>query len=707
MSTSTTLNLLALALSVFNTIVLLWLGLTILLNAERRVLGVWLVGGSLVLAAFFFVSHTVILQRGVAYPDWQFRFWWKAGVLPAHLLPYAWYMVMLWYAGFWQSTDSPLRRRHRRPGWLTTLLMVVGLGLLVAIPASSESVGEAGLVSAVAPGGRYARPFVILLAIGFSGYILLCLTLALDVVRRPGPASRIMGDLARRRAQPWLAAATGFMLGVTLLVTWSLMWISRNLLDGSYFLWQPRTFNVLAVFDVAILLLLTGASILVGQAAVAYEIFTGQTLPRQGLRRQWRLLLLFGGFYSVAVGGLLVFDLPPVLGLLLLTLASTGFAALLAWRAYAERERTMRSLRPFVANPRLVDQLLSERAGHTADIRPAFEALCRDVLGAPAAFLFPRGSAAALVDRPLAYPDTQPPPPLDRLPGAPVPGGPLCFPVDRTLLRGGGWGIPLWNERGLIGLLLLGNRPGDALYTQEEIEIARASGERMIDTLAGAEIARRLVALQRDRMVQSQLLDQRTRRVLHDDVLPQLHTAMLGLADHTHQIEILDLLQDAHKRIADLLRELPAAAVEPVQTHGLWGAIERLVAEEMDGTFDTSELQADEAARARMAHLPPLTADVLYHAVREAVRNAARHGRGAGSEQPLHLSVRAAVENGLTLTIADDGVGGASGGDGGHGLTLHGTLMAVVGGELAVDSEPGRGTRVRLWIGSWELGVRS
>jgi len=53
------------------------------------------------------------------------------------------------------------------------------------------------------------------------------------------------------------------------------------------------------------------------------------------------------------------------------------------------------------------------------------------------------------------------------------------------------WAIPLWSERGLIGILLLGEKVNGGLYTQEEIEIARASGERLIDTRASAELGHR------------------------------------------------------------------------------------------------------------------------------------------------------------------------------------------------------------------------
>ncbi len=47
MSGNFSLDWLTLAVSLFNTILLLWLGLTVLLNAERRSWGIWMAGGGL------------------------------------------------------------------------------------------------------------------------------------------------------------------------------------------------------------------------------------------------------------------------------------------------------------------------------------------------------------------------------------------------------------------------------------------------------------------------------------------------------------------------------------------------------------------------------------------------------------------------------------------------------------------------------------
>src|SRR5439155_25530159 len=105
----------------------------------------------------------------------------------------------------------------------------------------------------------------------------------------------------------------------------------------------------------------------------------------------------------------------------------------------------------------------------------------------------------------------------------------MCIALEPARYGDATWAVPLWSERGLIGVLLLGEKRNGGLYTQEEIEIARASGERLIDTQASAEMARRLMALQRQRLMESQVVDRRTRRMLHDDVLPRIHAAILAL----------------------------------------------------------------------------------------------------------------------------------------------------------------------------------
>ncbi|MBA3531373.1 MAG: hypothetical protein H0T73_05565, partial [Ardenticatenales bacterium] len=458
----------------------------------------------------------------------------------------------------------------------------------------------------------------------------------------------------------------------------------------------------------AISSLIAVAIIFLGQAIVAYEIFTGKALPRRGLRRHWRnaiiLALGYGGFVALSQ----VLQLRLSYSLLLATILMTLFYALLNWRSYAERERYIDHLRPFVASQRLYEHLLVPTAPHEIDIATPFRALCRDVLGTRVAYLAAVGSLAPLVGPPLSYPASQEPATLpwlsDLLPQFTSPQM-RCVALEPAQNGGALWAIPLWSERGLIGVLLLGEKRDGGLYTQEEIEIAGASGERLIDTLASTQMAQRLMALQRKQLAASQVLDQQTRRVLHDDVLPCLHTAMISMNGASP--ESVALLTDAHRQISNLLHDMPTSTAPEVGRWGLVGALQQLLEHELGRAFDEvswqAELRAEQAART----IPSLTAEVIFYAAREVIRNAARYGRGADSTRPLHLRVSVEWRDGLALLIEDDGVGmervGPSRGGSGQGLALHSTMMAVIGGALLAESAPGRYTRVTLTLpqGAW------
>ena len=165
------------------------------------------------------------------------------------------------------------------------------------------------------------------------------------------------------------------------------------------------------------------------------------------------------------------------------------------------------------------------------------------------------------------------------------------------------WAVPLWSERGLIGVLLLGEKRDGGLYTQEEIEIARASGERLIDTQASAEMARRLMALQRERLAHSQVLDRRARRVLHDDVLPRLHAALLTLnSGQTGEVSVL--LTEAHRQIADLLHDMPTVTAPEVARWGLVGALRQVVEQETGARLRRGHVGGRAGGGARSAHHP-------------------------------------------------------------------------------------------------------
>jgi signal transduction histidine kinase len=382
----------------------------------------------------------------------------------------------------------------------------------------------------------------------------------------------------------------------------------------------------------------------------------------------------------------------------------TVFYALLGRRSYTERDSFLEVLRPFVTSQRLYERVTA--GGETpieADAAGPFRALCSEILGCDCAALIATGPMAALWGPALNYPEGfSPSLPLPETTGGS--GRPSVVNLEAGRADRLRWALTLSSRRGPIGLLLLGEKRGGSLYTQEDFEIAQAACERFLDTQSSAELTRRLVAIQRERLVGSRILDRKTRRVLHDEILPSLHASLLALSGRPRgdpeSEKALTELAGTHRRISQLLHETPSAPPSEDLSGGIVEALHRLLEEEMPGSFDEVtwqvDPQSDQAARA----LPPMYLEVWFYAAREAVRNAAKYGRGADGSRPLHLAVTLSGYGSLELAIEDDGVGVQSitpaQDASGQGLALHSTMLAVIGGELTVENRVGGGTVVRL-----------
>jgi signal transduction histidine kinase len=701
------------SLSLFNTISFLWLGFTVLLNVERRRWGTWAAGGGLILGGIYFAGHTAVVSHTLDQLGPDTEFWWRVSWLPVVGAPYMWYLMVAWYTGVLGAL------RHRV--WVT-LVGALGLCALLSLIIANPLPSYEDVVNR-SPITMFLLAGLPIVALVYPLYSTLCIVLSLSALRHPMASERFMGDEARARARPWLIAASLMLLLVCLTLGVAVaVFLSR--VQGRIF-GAPnlvRTLVVLMSFDALISALLAVAIVLIGRAIVSYEIFTGKALPRGGLSRYWLRSLVLAGGYGTLMGLSLSLpgssDFDPVYRLLLATLLMTLFYALLGWRSYADRERSMADLRPFVASQRLYERMLRPAAPPEVDVAMPFRALCEDVLGARVAYLAALGPLAPLVG-PTAISGTAgavSEQTINALTSRFSSPEVICVPLAGKDYGGAVWAVPLWSERGLIGVLLLGDKRDGGLYTQEEIEIARATGERLIDTRASAEMARRLMTLQRQRLAESQVVDRRTRRVLHDDVLPQLHTMILQIADCKLQSDdsgnlqstiyhLQSQLSDVHRQIANLLHAMPATAAPELARLGLIDALRQSIDGEFGSAFDGVSWQVEPAAAEAARSVPALTAEVVFYAAREAVRNAARYGRNGEAARALHLSVSVAWRDGLEMAIEDDGVGlGAAtitAQGSGHGLGLHGTLMSVVGGTLTAESEPGVFTRISLALPAW------
>ena len=160
------------------------------------------------------------------------------------------------------------------------------------------------------------------------------------------------------------------------------------------------------------------------------------------------------------------------------------------------------------------------------------------------------------------------------------------------------------------------------------------------------------------------------------------------------------MLTATHRQISDLLRQMPVTTMLELERLGLVKAIQKTVEAEYAQAFDEINWHIEPDAAQKAEALSPLAAEVLFYAVREAIRNAAIHGRDPESKELFCLWLTLGAREGLEVKVEDNGIGlspvNLTPQGNGQGLALHSTMMAIVGGTLATESLPGQYSRIIL-----------
>jgi len=195
--------------------------------------------------------------------------------------------------------------------------------------------------------------------------------------------------------------------------------------------------------------------------------------------------------------------------------------------------------------------------------------------------------------------------------------------------------------------------------------------------------------------------DREQRRIGHDlhDGLGQ-HLTALELSAHGLVEELKALAPAAVPPLQELARQLRHAVTQtrllshglspvPLEADGLMNALRELA----ESTRGLARVEC----RFRCDH-PVLVADApvaahVYRIAQEAVHNALKHGRAR------EIQIQLANEQGLVLSVSDDGRGGAQIEGTGMGLRLMKYRAGLIGATLEVHSAARRGTRVVCTLG--------
>src|SRR5512136_1489731 len=346
------------AVSLFNTVLLLWLGLTVLLTGNRRKPATIAGGVGLLLGALFFMGHTLLIAHTVDFFGRGVNTVWRVMWFVAVIAPYFWGLAIFYY-----SSDPAAGRWVRRILTVALLFMVLALFVIFPLPSFIEFV----LAPALAP----------VIAWLYVPYLFLCFVLPLMALRRPRSRNALWRD-PFRRARPWLIAAAMMLTLAMVAFAYTayaivpraipVYTISANELRELYFADEL----VAGCIGLAITLL--------GRAVLSNSVLTERLQTGSGLFARWRNVVGVAIVGALFVALLYNLNIRPIYSVLLTVILAVTAYALFNWRQTVEHEEFMRRLNPFVTSLNLHERLLTSNADSEQESRELFTALCRDAL---------------------------------------------------------------------------------------------------------------------------------------------------------------------------------------------------------------------------------------------------------------------------------------------------------------------------------------
>jgi signal transduction histidine kinase len=773
------LKTVTLAVSVFNLVAFLWLASTVWLNRDHHArITLWGVVG-LSLSALFFFLHALLISMPLAdarnHPLLDAL--WMLTWIPALWVPYIWFAIGLHYASLinasWRQRIPLLLALGAALGMVILLLLLtnwrtftfVGTLQLLVYSESPQASGPT-LISPL-----FFVPLLFLVYVAFcaigpwftssrtpylvvAGWRTLQQALrergvriwpVLPTLRRalveafwddPSDVEALEEpQLSWHLARPALLLAALLMVGLTSGLALAGLWSMFHWLEGR----GPTTplpplttippvllfLDLIANLAVALIILVIGYSI------VRHGILIERPLARRGFFEQWRGIVIVAATVATFIALLVLFTRSSLSGLLCITSLATLAYALFTWSNYQAHDRYISLLSRFLSSTSLRRWLNTSAEKSERELENLFFYLCHSVLAVRCARLdivagpmrrtfsyrwpakarvngaeHPRAGAGATAELPT----------LVRRTGS---GPALAHRVRMRLASGEPmicWVMPLYDERGLVATLYLGPREDGGTFTKEDMNLAQACGQRILDTIGDHEAMQAMAGLLRRRIVDVKLLGAQQRRVLHDEILPQMHLALLHLEtlrtlvaeahDGSASAALersVEIISDAHRRLAAMMRETAPGAPYRLEREGLMQAVHTMIEQDFQNAFDEVLWEVDEETAAQIDEVtPPAIAELIFAAVQEALRNAARHARGSDVHRRLRLILQAHYGPDLEVCVADDGVGiaaahAATSGTGG-GLLTHSALLAIAGGSLSIKSAPGEGVTVRIHL---------
>ncbi len=263
--------------------------------------------------------------------------------------------------------------------------------------------------------------------------------------------------------------------------------------------------------------------------------------------------------------------------------------------------------------------------------------------------------------------------------------------------------FPLITQRETVGRLLAGRRaPGEQLGPDDErllADLARQAGP----AAHAVALRQALDASRADLVTMREEERRRLRRDLHDGLGPTLAGLTLGLdtaralAPQLPDLQELlgKLKSETQRAVTDVRRIVYGLRPPALDELGLAGSLREEMGrlQRQAPALSVSLIASDDD----IADLPAAVEVACYRIVTEALTNVARHAHAT------RCLVRIQLGHGLDVEVRDDGAGLPEGWRSGVGIASMRERVAELGGDLVIEPDLPRGTRIAALLPVREL----
>ncbi|TGM53460.1 ATP-binding protein [Leptospira adleri] len=658
------------SLFLFQSSLLLWLSSTTYVNLEKRDRSATFTIGILISASFLFGFFSWIGKFGLFEVSGYPAVYFFPGIFGLILIPFGWFFIILWFVGFLNH-----RRIYR---WIFRFLIIAQVfayGFFIFWTRKFDpNISLFEFWNIV--------PFSFRLS--YLIYILICILVPIVALKSFRISKQILPEIARQKAVPYLSLTSFFLFGVLILVFF--LFLGKGLgISADPVLESQRRPMLFYGFLIGIQLFVAAAILVLGKALISYEVFTGRILPKISLRSEWKnailgFLLLSGIYAAFASVGFQKIEL----------FLCASYVYIFSRTILLKKNKDLRLKENSILRSIMIPEEISDRRtsdGKEIQIRfqRSFEILCSKILETSKAFFINDSRIPFIPDVFLQFPKTA------------ESSQKIEFKYSNLVFNGEGLAylsdenphryvlcLKVENDHSGAGFLFLGQKVDGGLYAEEEIEIAKAAIAWMLNSLFVESNSQTLSSLQRKHMEEQRIADYKTRQILHDEILPEIHSSILELSQipsNTIISEQIQILTGLHKKVSGFLRELPDTSLE-IQRIGLIDALIRLSGSE----FETSwfEWNYDSKLEKKFPITKPEILEILFYACRESIRNAVRY---SGEEKEKKISISFLEKDGILIRIVNN----ISKKEtrvletAGQGLRIHSALLKVFGGFLTLE----------------------